>query len=213
MMEDCGGHHSCLGACTGVSRPGVPRASGRSRRKPTQCCLSGIRCQVSRRVARHRRQITYRSSFDHSYNNQTVFINMAPDSASINRSLSTIRTELEFLRDSGVLSPPQYQSIMAQLPVTHPSFSPFTIPHLPLPISSLKPQPASITDGPHYTIPSFLLVRRVAEAWIYSKTVIHHPTSILVIQERKYPPNHRLSNRSLRMHRILRTPRILVIQM
>lgn len=50
-----------------------------------------------------------------------------PDSASVNRSLNTIRTELEFLRDSGVVSPPQFQSIMAQLPVSllvaHPSLA------------------------------------------------------------------------------------------
>ncbi|KAH8803626.1 hypothetical protein F5884DRAFT_682707 [Xylogone sp. PMI_703] len=39
-----------------------------------------------------------------------------PDPAQINRSLSTIRTELEFLRDSGVLNPAQFQSISAQLP-------------------------------------------------------------------------------------------------
>ncbi|KAG0648258.1 hypothetical protein D0Z07_5499 [Hyphodiscus hymeniophilus] len=39
-----------------------------------------------------------------------------PDTAQINRSLSSIKTELEFLRDSNVLSPPQFQSIMAQLP-------------------------------------------------------------------------------------------------
>jgi len=39
-----------------------------------------------------------------------------PDPASINRSLNTIRTELEFLRDSGVLQPMQFDSIMAQLP-------------------------------------------------------------------------------------------------
>ncbi|MDI1492216.1 MAG: hypothetical protein OHK93_003428 [Ramalina farinacea] len=39
-----------------------------------------------------------------------------PDTAAINRSLSTCRTELEYLRDSGVLSPPQFQSIIAQLP-------------------------------------------------------------------------------------------------
>jgi len=39
-----------------------------------------------------------------------------PDPAQINRSLSTIRTELEFLRDSGVLNPAQFQSINAQLP-------------------------------------------------------------------------------------------------
>ncbi|KIN06309.1 hypothetical protein OIDMADRAFT_112043 [Oidiodendron maius Zn] len=39
-----------------------------------------------------------------------------PDPAQINRSLSTIRTELEFLQASNVLSGPQFQSIMAQLP-------------------------------------------------------------------------------------------------
>lgn len=39
-----------------------------------------------------------------------------PEPAQINRSLSTIRTELEFLQQSGVLSGPQFQSIMAQLP-------------------------------------------------------------------------------------------------
>ncbi|RFU30135.1 hypothetical protein B7463_g6199, partial [Scytalidium lignicola] len=39
-----------------------------------------------------------------------------PDPAQINHSLSTIRTELEFLRDSGVLNPAQFQSINAQLP-------------------------------------------------------------------------------------------------
>jgi hypothetical protein len=42
-----------------------------------------------------------------------------PDAAQINRSLGTIRTELEFLASSGVLSPPQFQSIQAQLPVIH----------------------------------------------------------------------------------------------
>ncbi|KAL3427934.1 hypothetical protein PVAG01_01443 [Phlyctema vagabunda] len=39
-----------------------------------------------------------------------------PDTAQINRSLSTVRTELEFLRDSNVVSPAQLQSILAQLP-------------------------------------------------------------------------------------------------
>ena len=48
------------------------------------------------------------------------------DKAGINRSLSTIRTELEYLRDSGVVSPPQFQSIMAQLPVNIPNPSPPT---------------------------------------------------------------------------------------
>jgi hypothetical protein len=38
------------------------------------------------------------------------------DPAQINRSLSTIRTELEYLASSGVLAPPQLQSIQAQLP-------------------------------------------------------------------------------------------------
>ncbi|TVY34517.1 hypothetical protein LOCC1_G008346, partial [Lachnellula occidentalis] len=39
-----------------------------------------------------------------------------PEPAQINRSLSSIRTELEFLQASNVLSPPQMQSILAQLP-------------------------------------------------------------------------------------------------
>lgn len=42
-----------------------------------------------------------------------------PDTAQINRSLSSIKTELEFLQASNVLSPPQFQSIMAQLPVSN----------------------------------------------------------------------------------------------
>jgi len=41
-----------------------------------------------------------------------------PDAAQISRSLGTIRTELEFLANSGVLSGPQLQSIEAQLPVS-----------------------------------------------------------------------------------------------
>lgn len=51
---------------------------------------------------------------------------MGIDPAAANRSLSTIRTELEFLRDSGLLNPAQFQSIMSQLPVRisapHPLF-------------------------------------------------------------------------------------------
>ncbi|KAL9116367.1 MAG: hypothetical protein Q9187_007109 [Circinaria calcarea] len=39
-----------------------------------------------------------------------------PDPAQVNRLLSTIRTELEYLRDAGVLQPPRLQSIRAQLP-------------------------------------------------------------------------------------------------
>lgn len=41
------------------------------------------------------------------------------DKAGINRSLNNVRTELEYLRDSGVLAPPQFQSIMAQIPVRY----------------------------------------------------------------------------------------------
>ncbi|KNG46601.1 glycosyl hydrolase family 16 [Stemphylium lycopersici] len=39
-----------------------------------------------------------------------------PDTAQINRSLGTIRTELEYLVSSGALTAPQLQSIQAQLP-------------------------------------------------------------------------------------------------
>ena len=39
-----------------------------------------------------------------------------PEPAQVNRSISTVRTELEYLRDSGVLLPQQFDSIMAQLP-------------------------------------------------------------------------------------------------
>ncbi|OAL07638.1 hypothetical protein IQ06DRAFT_264788 [Phaeosphaeriaceae sp. SRC1lsM3a] len=38
------------------------------------------------------------------------------DPAQVNRSLGTIRTELEYLASAGLLSPPQFQSIQAQLP-------------------------------------------------------------------------------------------------
>lgn len=50
---------------------------------------------------------------------------MPADHAQVNRSLSTIRTELEFLRDAGFLSPPQFASIMAQLPGANGSPSPY----------------------------------------------------------------------------------------
>lgn len=53
-----------------------------------------------------------------------------PDVASINHSLSTIRTELEFLQASNVLSGPQFQSIMAQLPVRPNPLTPSSLhPH------------------------------------------------------------------------------------
>ena len=54
---------------------------------------------------------------------------MGVEPAAANRSLGTIRTELEFLRDSGLLNPAQFQSIMSQLPVRISS------PRLPLPPS------------------------------------------------------------------------------
>ncbi|KAK4976510.1 protein that induces appearance of [PIN+] prion when overproduced [Elasticomyces elasticus] len=38
------------------------------------------------------------------------------DKAGITRAVNTIRTELEYLRDSGVVSEPQFQSILSQLP-------------------------------------------------------------------------------------------------
>lgn len=81
-----------------------------------------------------------------------------PDAASINRSLSTIRTELEFLQASNVLSGPQFQSIMAQLPVrllplslSHPPpilhTTPLTLeakrPTIKLHRPALQPQPAT----------------------------------------------------------------------
>ena len=65
-----------------------------------------------------------------------------PDSAQINRSLSTIKTELEFLQASHVLSPPQFQSIMAQLPVCTPLSPPLTTPPAPP-----SPFQATLTRG------------------------------------------------------------------
>ncbi|MCJ1474182.1 hypothetical protein MMC13_002840 [Lambiella insularis] len=52
-----------------------------------------------------------------------------PDLASINRSLSTVRTELQYLRDSGVLNPAQYDSISAQLPQQGGAPSTYVDPH------------------------------------------------------------------------------------
>jgi len=50
------------------------------------------------------------------------------DKAGANRSLNTIRTELEYLRDSGILNPAQFQSIMAQLPQPNGTPSPYIDP-------------------------------------------------------------------------------------
>ncbi|KAF1840536.1 uncharacterized protein K460DRAFT_371734 [Cucurbitaria berberidis CBS 394.84] len=51
-----------------------------------------------------------------------------PDPAQINRSLGTLRTELEYLAAAGVLSPPQLQSIAAQLPQPNGQPSPYVDP-------------------------------------------------------------------------------------
>ncbi|EPE31354.1 hypothetical protein GLAREA_12657 [Glarea lozoyensis ATCC 20868] len=50
-----------------------------------------------------------------------------PDPAQTNRSLSTIRTELEFLEQSKILSGAQMASILAQLPQNNTP-SPYTDP-------------------------------------------------------------------------------------
>lgn len=64
-----------------------------------------------------------------------------PDQASINRSLNTIRTELEFLQQSGAVAPAQFQSIMAQLPVSVDSSRDLHISKI-LPASiTLRPRP------------------------------------------------------------------------
>lgn len=62
-----------------------------------------------------------------------------PDAAQINRSLSTIRTELEFLRDAGILSPPQLSSIMAQLPQQNGVPSPYIDPKFTNPSEQFNP--------------------------------------------------------------------------
>ena len=49
-----------------------------------------------------------------------ILCTIMADKAQINRSLNTIRTELEYLRDAGILAPPQFNSIAAQLPVRRP---------------------------------------------------------------------------------------------
>ncbi|ATZ58535.1 hypothetical protein BCIN_16g02930 [Botrytis cinerea B05.10] len=49
-----------------------------------------------------------------------------PNQSSVNRSLSTIRTELEILSQNDVLSLPQFQSIMAQLPQQNGSQTQYT---------------------------------------------------------------------------------------
>ncbi|KAF2831176.1 hypothetical protein CC86DRAFT_401725 [Ophiobolus disseminans] len=50
------------------------------------------------------------------------------DPAQVYRSLGTIRNELEYLASAGVLSPPQLQSIQAQLPQQNGQPSPYVDP-------------------------------------------------------------------------------------
>jgi hypothetical protein len=67
--------------------------------------------------------LTYPDTLKHAITNKNLYDNadkMGGDPAQINRSLGTIRTELEFLVNSGLLSAPQHQSIQAQLPVCLP---------------------------------------------------------------------------------------------
>ena len=79
---------------------------------------------------------------------------MGIEPAAANRSLGTIRTELEFLRDSGLLNPAQFQSIMSQLPVRIPSHrAPSSLPvplrvifNLQLPSRLLQTNPSMKTD-------------------------------------------------------------------
>lgn len=81
--------------------------------------------QISNYISRHHERRLFRltiTSFPNPSSKSTLQFAQSraskmPDPAQINRSLSTIRTELEFLQESKVLSPPQFQSIIAQLPV------------------------------------------------------------------------------------------------
>lgn len=67
-----------------------------------------------------------------------------PEPAQINRSLSTIRTELEFLQASNVLAPGQMASIIAQLPVCIPPIAFLSLKSNLLPI----PNPPSNSNFP-----------------------------------------------------------------
>lgn len=108
---------------------------------------------------------------NHHQNIPNSTIAMA-DKAGINRSLSTIRTELEYLRDSGVVNPPQFQSIMAQLPVNTPNPSPPTAQSL-----TMSQQQAGVPSqyvDPHY-----------AQGGNYA-----NPTPVAAIAQASQDPNH-----------------------
>jgi len=66
-----------------------------------------------------------------------------------NRSLRTIRTELEFLADSSIISPEQLSSILAQLPAQTPLHAPL---HAPTNVSTNTPvdQFSNMTIKEHY---------------------------------------------------------------
>jgi hypothetical protein len=93
------------------------------------------------------------------------------DKAGINRSLNTIRTELEYLRDSGVVSPPQFQSIMAQLPVNAPALPP--------------PYQALTIPQQQGGVPSQYIDPRYAPGGNYA-----NPTPVAEIAQAAQDPNH-----------------------
>ena len=84
-----------------------------------------------------------------------------PDIAAANRSLNTIRTELEYLRDSGLMSPPQFNSIMAQLPVCFPLLSGlFLLEHprrSPFPSSNIPSSPLLNISSPFIQCTLYIL--------------------------------------------------------
>ncbi|KAK4693088.1 hypothetical protein P7C71_g4242, partial [Lecanoromycetidae sp. Uapishka_2] len=71
------------------------------------------------------------------------------DKAGINRSLNTVRTELEYLRDSGVVSYPQFQSIMAQLPPQYAQGNPHYADPMPTAIAQAAQDPNNPANPKH----------------------------------------------------------------
>lgn len=89
---------------------------------------------------------------------------MGVEPAAANRSLNTIRTELEYLRDSGLLNPAQFQSIMNQLPVRN-----LRLPNQPLAETSNKTQqpggvPSNYIDPRYAQGPNYVNMPQLAQA-------------------------------------------------
>ena len=93
------------------------------------------------------------------------------DKAAANRSLNTIRTELEYLRDSGIVNPAQFQSIMAQLPVSIPFFQDHRLE------TNISQQPNGV--------PSQYIDPRYAPGGNYAD-----PTPVSQIAQAAQDPNH-----------------------